>query len=253
VYLRDRNSLHSQGRPLVIGHRGAARVAPENSLEGLAAAVAAGADAVEFDVERRVDGSALVLGHPGVASVAATPGLDDALAYLETQTIGVHIDLKLLGAERELAASVRAHGLGMRTVVSSTWARSLRRLAAEAPELTRAISYPRDRYGAAGIPWPRPLVRASAAALRAAMGLRTPLLLAAAAGEALSLHHALVSSAVVRLAHRRGAAVIAWTVNDPGRVEELARARVDAIVSDDPGMAVAVLATLKAPKMGDSR
>jgi glycerophosphoryl diester phosphodiesterase len=251
--LRDRSSLHPEGRPLVIGHRGAARVAPENSLEGLAAAVAAGADLVEFDVERRADDAALVLGHPGVAPAGAALELDAALAYLESQPIGVHVDLKLVGAERELAASVRAHGVGERTVVTSTWARSLRRLATEAPELTRAISYPRDRYGASVIPWPRPVVRASAAALRAAMGLRAPLLLTAAAGDALSLHHALVSPAIVRRAHRRGPAVIAWTVNDPGRVEELARSQVDAIVSDDPQMAVAVLATLKTPKMGESR
>ena len=235
----------------MIGHRGAARVAPENSLEGFAAAVAAGADLVEFDVDKGADDAALVIGHPGVADVGAALGLGDALAYLASQAIGVHVDLKLVGAEREIAAAVHAHGLGERTVVSSTWAHSLRRLAAEAPELTRAISYPRDRYGASGIPWPRPVVRASAAALRAAMVLRAPLLLAAAGGDALSLHHALVSPAVVRLAHRRGSAVIAWTVNDPGRVEELARAQVDAIVSDDPKMAVAVLATLESPKMGD--
>ena len=38
------------GRPLVIGHRGAAAVAPENTIEALAAGVEAGADAVEFDV-----------------------------------------------------------------------------------------------------------------------------------------------------------------------------------------------------------
>ena len=39
-----------EGRPLVIGHRGAAALAPENTIEALAAAVEAGADAVEFDV-----------------------------------------------------------------------------------------------------------------------------------------------------------------------------------------------------------
>ena len=237
----------------MIGHRGAARVAPENSLEGLAAAVAAGADLVEFDVERGVDDASLVIGHPGVATEGDPVGLDDALAYLATEATGVHVALKLAGAERELGSAVRAHGVGGRTIVSTTWARSLRALAVEAPELTRAISYPRDRYGAAGIPWPGPVVRAAAAALRSAMRVRAPLLLAAAGADALSLHHALVSPAVVRGAHRRGAAVIAWTVNDPARVEQLAHAQVDAIVSDDPQMVVAVLATLKPPRMGDSK
>jgi glycerophosphoryl diester phosphodiesterase len=39
--------------------------------------------------------------------------------------------------------------------------------------------------------------------------------------------------------------VLAWTVNDPAEVVWLAEIGVDAIVSDDPGMAVGVLATLR--------
>jgi glycerophosphoryl diester phosphodiesterase len=38
------------GRPLVIGHRGAHALAPENTLTSLRAAVEAGADVVEADV-----------------------------------------------------------------------------------------------------------------------------------------------------------------------------------------------------------
>jgi glycerophosphoryl diester phosphodiesterase len=41
--------------------------------------------------------------------------------------------------------------------------------------------------------------------------------------------------------------VIAWTVNDPDSVRRLAGLQVDAIVSDDPGMVIHVLATLKTP------
>src|SRR5438105_13860940 len=40
----------ADGPPLVIGHRGAAAVAPENTLAALQAAVDAGADLVEFDI-----------------------------------------------------------------------------------------------------------------------------------------------------------------------------------------------------------
>jgi glycerophosphoryl diester phosphodiesterase len=234
----------SEGRPLVIGHRGAAKVAPENSLEGLAAAVAAGADLVEFDVERSGDGTALAIGHPGVARIGPPPTFEDALDFLATQTIGVHVDLKLAGAEKEVAAALRRHGLEERTVVSTHDARSLRALGEIAPELGLAISYPMDRLGAAAIPWPRIVVRSSAATLRSAMRARVPILLAASRGNALSLHHAIVSAAVVRAAHNRGAAVIAWTVNDPARVAALARLGIDAIVSDDPQMVASVLATL---------
>lgn len=46
---------------LVVGHRGAAALAPENTLPALAAAVAAGARAVEFDVRLSADGVPVVV------------------------------------------------------------------------------------------------------------------------------------------------------------------------------------------------
>ena len=79
-----------EGRPLVIGHRGAAAVAPENTIEALAAAVEAGADAVEFDV-----GPGLLLGHD--PHLATGLHLDDALAFLRDTTLGVQVDMKVRG------------------------------------------------------------------------------------------------------------------------------------------------------------
>jgi glycerophosphoryl diester phosphodiesterase len=45
----------SPSRPFIIGHRGAAAVAPENTLASLRAALDAGADRVEFDVRLTAD------------------------------------------------------------------------------------------------------------------------------------------------------------------------------------------------------
>jgi glycerophosphoryl diester phosphodiesterase len=233
---------HPDGRPLVVGHRGAAAVAPENTLAGLEAAVSSGADVVEFDVAE-----GLVLEHPGGLPAHRPPALDDALAYLAEHAIGVHIDLKHDGIEPGVAAAVRRHDLGGRVVVSSTSVGALRRLEAADPGLSRAISYPHDRYGAAGLPWPRSVVSSAAACLRPAMRVRLPPLLSAARAQALSVRHELVGRALVEAAHARGAAVIAWTVNDPASVGRLAAVGVDAIVSDDHEMALRVLATLNSP------
>jgi glycerophosphoryl diester phosphodiesterase len=225
----------------VIGHRGAPVLAPGNSLEGLQAAVAAGADLVEFDV-----GAGLVLGHRGEHPPSPPPRLGEALDALAPHEIGLHIDLKQVGIEADVAREVRERGLGERVVVSSTWARSLERLAAVAPELTRVIGYPRDRARASEIPWPAAVRTGSAAAARALMPLRLPRLLVRGAPGALSLHHALVSAPLAAQVHARGAALVAWTVNDPGCVLRLAELGVDAIVSDDPGMALGALGTLEA-------
>jgi glycerophosphoryl diester phosphodiesterase len=236
------NLRRADGRPLVIGHRGAAAVAPENTLESLAAAVDAGADVVEFDV-----GEGLLLGHSLEERPSSPVHLDEALALLAGRGVGVHVDLKLLGIENDVAAAVRRHGLQGRTLVSSNWLRSLRRLATTAPELTRAISYPRDRYHVSRLPWPQLLTTAGAAAARAAMPARVVPLIAAARADAVSLHHKLISPAVVRTARSRGAFVIAWTVNETAQIERVAAVGVDAVVTDDPARARSVLDTLNLP------
>ena len=53
---------YGDGRPLVIGHRGAAALAPANTIASFERALDAGVDAIEFDVGVLDDGT-LVLAH----------------------------------------------------------------------------------------------------------------------------------------------------------------------------------------------
>ena len=223
----------------MIGHRGAPVLAPENTLESFEAAVAAGADAIELDV-----GEGLMITHSAAELPERPLSLDAAFDFVHGSGAGVLIDLKAPGVEEEVAAAVHRHGLLERSFVSTTSAGALRRLAGFEPALTRSISYPNDRYRVSRFSWPRSVTTGAATAARAAMPARIPLLLQAARATSLTLHHALVSKAAIRAAHTRGAALVAWTVNDPLAVERLARLGVDGIVTDDPGMALDVLATL---------
>jgi glycerophosphoryl diester phosphodiesterase len=224
------------GRPCVIGHRGASADAPENSLAAIEAAIAVGADLVEFDVSE-----GLIVAHD---ARLAGPPLREVLALLAPSRLGLHVDLKAPGYEQAVLEELDACGLRSRAVVSAAHASIARRVRALAPELPIAIGYPRDRYGVSRLRWPEPLPRSGAAALRRVVPLRIPPLLAFARANVLALHHTLCSRAAIAAAHRRGAPVLAWTVNEPARMLQLAALGVDGIVTDDPKTA---LATLIAP------
>jgi glycerophosphoryl diester phosphodiesterase len=98
----------------------------------------------------------------------------------------------------------------------------------------RAISYPNDRLGAGRRRALRPAVDAGAAAARRALPYRIGPWLARTGASAATLHHALVTPAVVRRCHAAGAAVLAWTVNDPALAARLVSTGVDGIITDDP-------------------
>lgn len=223
------NLLRSNGRPLVDGHRGARAVAPENTLAALEAAVAAGADLVEFDVA-----PGLVIAHSAAEAPGEALSLDAALDYLASADIGVHVDVKLPGYEAAIVGAVRKHGLAERALLSTALPAVSRTLAALAPDLPRAIGYPNDRLGVSRFAWPPAVTRPGAAALRAAMPLRIPVLLRQSRAGVLALHHMLCSRAAVAAAHRLGTPVFAWPVSDAAGALRMAALGVDVIVSDDP-------------------
>jgi glycerophosphoryl diester phosphodiesterase len=252
------------GRPLRIGHRGAAALAPENTLRSFRAAVAAGVDLVEFDV-LDLRGGDLVVAHsddlhevshgarPGsVRGLALAelreacpelPTLAEALAFFvdEAPGVGVYIDLKSASAVSGLAAELERFALHERAFVSSFHSGALRELALLAPWIRLGISFPEDRVGIHGRRGSAPLIRAGLLALRPAMPLLAPRLLSRSRATALVLHHALVGRSVVQSAHRRGAAVVAWTIETADELAGVTEAGVDAVVANDPTIFVSTL------------
>lgn len=228
------------GGPLIrVGHRGAALLAPENTLESFEAALAYGVDAIEFDVLAR-PGGALVLGHSLDELGPAPPTLDEALAFLAGHDVVAHVDLKLTTRLDELAAALARHGLGHRAVVSSFHRPSLRAIAAHAPHVPIGFTYPEDRYGVSKRRGMKPAIRLGTLALRRAVVARVPAMIARAGARALMLQHAVVSAAAVERAHAAGAAVWAWTVDDPAELGRLEAAGVDAVITNDPRIFSAV-------------
>jgi glycerophosphoryl diester phosphodiesterase len=158
------------GHPLVIGHRGAAALAPENTLVGFRAAVAAGVDLIEFDVLSLAGGELVVahsedlheLSHGAVRGTVGSkalaelralcpdlPTLDGALTFFaeEATDVGVHVDLKSPSAMEAVADALGRHELAERSLVSSFHLGALRRLARLGSRVRTGASFPRDRLG----------------------------------------------------------------------------------------------------------
>ena len=206
--------LRGDGRLLRIGHRG----------------VTDGVDVVELDV---IGG--LLVAHSR-ADAEGAPCLDDELERLAGRGLAVQIDVKEPGLAPGIAAALARHGLGQRSFVSAPSLPILREFAAAAPALPRSLSYPADRLGLSSRPGAAPLVRAGLAAGRVALPSRLPRLLRSVRASAVTLDHRVVSNRAIEVCHRRGVAVIVWTVNEPALATSLVARGIDAIITDDPGI-----------------
>jgi glycerophosphoryl diester phosphodiesterase len=215
-----------------IGHRGAAALAPENSLAAVEAAVEHGVDAVEFDVVRGPDGR-LVLAH-GPAVPPDAPSLDEGLALAARLGVGVQMDVKEPGVEEGVVEALRRSGLLDRSFVSSFSFRTLRAFAALEPALPRSLTYPEDRLGLTGSRALGYAVKPGLAALRALLPVRLPRFMLAAGASAVTLNWGVVTPRAIEICHRAGVAVYVWTVNEPGLAKTLVESGVDGIITDDP-------------------
>jgi glycerophosphoryl diester phosphodiesterase len=215
-----------------VGHRGAAALAPENSLAAIEAGASAGADVVEVDLMWRQDGG-LVLAHGPVIPEGA-PTLDEALELIAALGLAVQLDVKVGGTESKVAAALRAHELEERAFVSSFSLPILRAFAVAVPDLPRSLTYPEDRLGVSGRRLLRPAVRSGLALLRARLPRRLPGWLERAGAQAATLNWAVVTPAAVAACHAAGAAVYVWTVNEPALATTLVASGIDGIIMDDP-------------------
>ncbi|RFA08009.1 hypothetical protein B7R54_01325 [Subtercola boreus] len=155
--------------PRVVAHRGNSSVAPENTLAAFDAALAAGADAIEVDLQLTADGVAVVIhddsldrttdlvglvaesdAHPLASADAGTwfgpafagvrvPTFDDLIAWAARHPrIGWLLEFKGRWEERSLTPElekVRLAGMVARTVVQSFDVDTVRALGAVAPDV----------------------------------------------------------------------------------------------------------------------
>lgn len=254
------------GRPLVVGHRGAAALAPENTIEAFRVAVELGVDLVELDVLALQRGPLVVAHSDRLEEVThgaltgrvdgrsleelreVAPALltfDEALAWFasDARQVGIHVDLKLRHRLDELVALLERHDVVERAVVSSVHADALRAVAAASPRVRLALTYPEDRMRASRHRPLQPVVKAVLVGLSLALPRRLSSMVGAAGAGALMLQHRVVTDRAVAQAHALGVPVLAWTVDERRDAERVLEAGVDGVITNDPSMLLATLAT----------
>src|SRR3954463_11529081 len=222
---------------LVLAHRGANRLAPENTVPAMQEAIDRGADGVELDVHRTADG-VLVVRHDAATPVGMLGELtaaDVGRALPEVPTLEVFLDVcrgrlvnveikdpdpraaeavvDLIAARSSAQSSAQSSARSDDVLVSSFDLATVDRVRALAPDLPPGfLSFGIDPDSALTI-----AVEHGHAAVHP---------------DVWTLANVDVGAFVTR-AHDLGLQVNVWTVNDPEELEQLRDAGVDAVITDD--------------------
>jgi glycerophosphoryl diester phosphodiesterase len=226
-------------RPFVLGHRGAPRVEPENTLAGYRAARRMGADGIELDVRRTADGR-LAIHHDAhlpdgraicdIEAADLPSSVPDLAAALdECPGFLVNIEIKNNPGDADFDPS---------DAVTEGVVAALAQRKVDGHDDWVLIS----SFNPVSLDVVRRLDPSLATAqLMGALEDAASTADAAARAGHLALHlwEPTIDAAVLAYAHDRGLRVTAWTVNDPERLRSLAALGADGVCTDVPDVALA--------------
>lgn len=230
--------------PRLCAHRGAGKIAPENTLTAMRVGHAHGYQMFEFDVKLAADNVAFLLHDATLERTTSGRGRADALPWRELSRLdagGWHSAKyagEMLPTFAAIARWARAHGVFCNVEIKPTPGRERETGAAVALD---AAALWRD----AEVP---PLMSSFAEEALAASRDAVPALprallldelprdwlerLARLECVALDANHKELTREIVATAHEHGYRVCCYTANDPARVTELSDFGVDTIITD---------------------
>ena len=227
-----------------VGHKGADLIAPGNTSASFDAALAAGVDMIEFDVLLERDGDRLLLAHDHKDAAARSPHtLEEGLAHLASDAfaeIEIDVDLKLPGYELRVLEALRSYGMLERSMISSQFRSSLRRIRVAEPQVRLGWSVPkvkRDPFRSLATTIP---ALVALVVLRALLPWRAAAAIRSGRCDALMAHWRLVTPRLVRSVERAGGELYVWTVDELPRMRALEQLGVTGVITNDPRLFAAL-------------
>lgn len=199
-------------RPLLLGHRGARKYAPENTLPALQMALDHGCDGFEFDVRMTADMHAVICHDPtylrktiaeSMRSGLDVPALQDVITRFAEKAF-LNIELKVSGTESCTAQLLRRHLF--RGIVSSFLPEVIEKLATLDSDIPLGLICESSR--------------------QLARWKDLPI-------EAVMVNRGLMSEELVGELHAARKHVFVWTVNSARQMTRFAAWGVDGLISDD--------------------
>jgi glycerophosphoryl diester phosphodiesterase len=229
----------------VMAHRGASAAAPENTIAAVQIAIDSGAQWVEIDVQETADGHVAVIHDSDLKKIGGSaltvagstleqlqqvdigswfgaefadqriPTLEEVLLLCKGR-IGVNIELKYYGKqvrlEQRVAEIVERTGMMEQVMFMSLSYDGIQVLHGLRPE------------------WKVGLLSSVALGRLAELDV-----------DFLALNGRAASRTLIRQAHKMGKQVMVWTVNDPVAMASMIGRGADALITDEPELAVTVL------------
>jgi len=252
-------------KPLIIAHRGASALAPENTLAAFQKAIEDGADGIEFDVRISKDGVPVVFHDATLKRIAERENTVSSLTSEELQTfdVGSWFNLKNPKKAREVFAAETiptfVQLLQFLKDYKGLLYVELKGTDAEIPALTESVC---DLIGRSHL-FPHVIIKsfqleAIAIVKRILPDIRTAalfepkipasfctkrsLLIDKAAeykADELSLHYSLVTKELVRKAKEKGLTTIIWTVDRKVWIKLALNLEIKAIITNNPASLLA--------------
>jgi glycerophosphoryl diester phosphodiesterase len=250
--------------PLIIGHRGASALAPENTLAAFKRAIQDGADGIEFDVRLSQDEVPVVI-HD--ATLARTGLTDGVVAQLSAEVLGKtdvgswfsrrpNVDAVDFSSEKlpslQQVFELLADSDALLYVEMKSEAKDGKRLAAKVAgaikkhaiaeraivssfdlSLVQAVKLVDSTIRTAALFEPR--VSRPATLVRR---IKLVELAKACGADEICLHHTLASRRLIEQAKESDLEVVVWTVDNPDWIERARSQGVKALITNDPASMV---------------